>query len=626
MTSDTVRRYASAVVLALAAIAFRVATADRLGDAGLFFTLYLATVGAAVLGGLGPGLLATGLTAVAAALLLAPNDSLAVDRPEHRLLLASFVAIGIVTSVLTERTRQAQAKLARSLDAEREVAARMHAVLSATVDAIAIMDDHGRLEFVNDALEKLFDRARQDLLGRNVNELMPEPYHGEHDGYLAAYRETGRRRIIGMGREVAGRRSDGTTLPLHLSVSEVEVGGRRLFAGILRDLSASKALEAQLLQVQKMEAVGSLAGGIAHDFNNLLSSIQGSAEMALARAEDDPLLRRSLERIELATARGAALTKQLLAFSRKQITRPEVIDLGLAVRRARELFERLVTEDIAIELDLDDRAGCVRVDPGQLDQVILNLVVNARDAMPHGGELRLATRPRSLDAIGAVGWGLPAGEYLALSVQDTGDGIPDDVRDRIFEPFFTTKERGTGLGLATVQQIVQQHGGGIAVRSRVGAGTTVEILLPRVAGPPEPAPEEPPAPRGLRHAAVTGTILLVEDDSAMRDLLSEVLETNGHRVLVGPTAADALEIAARERIDVLVTDVVMPGMTGFALAAALRSAGHVAAVIYISGYTEQIVADRGTPLGPDDLFLRKPFRLDELLANVERALASRAGS
>jgi PAS domain S-box-containing protein len=626
VTSARVRSYALAVFLALAATAIRAATADRLGDAGLFLTLYLATAAAAVFAGLGPGLLATAITAVSAAVLLPPEGSLWVERSEHRVLTAGFFAIGVVTCVLAQRTRQARLQLARSLEAERTSAARMQAVVAAAVDAIAIMDERGRLEFVNPALEKMFDLAAAALLGRNVNALMPEPYRSEHDGYLAAYRETGRRRIIGLGREVVGRRSDGSTFPLHLSVSEVEVGGRRLFAGIMRDLSASKALEEQLLQVQKMEAIGSLAGGIAHDFNNLLSSIQGSAELALTRPPDDPLLRRSLERIELATARGEALTKQLLAFSRRQITRPEVIDLGLAVRRARELFERLVTEDIAIELDIDDEAGSVHVDPGQLDQVILNLVVNARDAMPRGGELRLATGRRFLDAMRAVGWGVSEGEYLALSIRDNGSGIPDEISDRIFEPFFTTKERGTGLGLATVQQIVRHHGGAIAVRSQAGSGTTVELVFPRVAGAIAPEPAEPPATRAVRHAATTGTILVVEDDSAMRDLICDVLETHGYRVLAGPNAAEALELTARERVDLLLTDVVMPGMTGFELSAQLRASGHAAAVIYMSGYTAQVVADRGTPLGPDDLFLRKPFRLDDLLAKVGQALAGRTGS
>jgi PAS domain S-box-containing protein len=620
---EGLRRYGIAAALALAAWALRVATADRLGETGLFLTLYLAAAGAAVFGGLGPGLLATGLTALAAAFLLPPADSLWVERPEYRLLTAGFLAIGVLTSVLAERARRAQGRLVHSTEAERGSAARMQAVLQAAVDAVAIMDDEGRLEFVNPALEKTFGHSAQSLLGRNVNVLMAEPYHSEHDGYLAAYRATGRRKIIGLGREVVGRRSDGTTLPLHLSVSEVEVGGRRLFAGMMRDLTESKALEAQMLRAQKMESIGTLAGGIAHDFNNLLTAIEGSVELALMRPAGDPVVTRSLERVRLATARGEALTKQILGLSRKQVIRREDVDASAAVRRARELFERIVPEDISIAVDLDDD-GWVRIDPGQLDQVILNLVVNARDAMPHGGELRLATHRRSLDAMQAAGWGLASGEYVTLSIGDDGEGIPDDVRDRIFEPFFTTKERGTGLGLAMVRQIVTEGGGGVAVRSEEGSGTVVEILLPRVAEPSVPEPAAP-AP-AVRPAATAATILLVEDDRANCELLREVLELDGHRVLAGQSAAAALEAAASERVHLLLTDVVMPGMTGFELAARLRNSGQPVRVIYMSGYTEQVIADRGGPLGPDDDFLRKPFGLDELRAKVGEALATRPRS
>jgi len=617
------RGYLIAIALSALAAAIRAVADEPIGDVGLFFNFYVATAAAAVIGGLGPGLLATFATGLAASLLfLPPFGSLWIERADHRALITAFFAIGVVTSLLAGRAQRARIRLAASLEAERQVSARMQAVVEAEGDAIAIVDSDGSIEFVNPALEQTFGYRRDELLGQHLKLLMPEPYRSEADDYLDAYRATRQRRLIGVGREVAGRRKDGATFPIHLSVSEVEVGGRRLFAGSMRDLSASKALEAQLLQAQKMEAVGTLAGGVAHDFNNLLTSILGSVELALAHPESRSLLTRSLERIKLAGNRGEALTKQLLAFSRKQVTRPELLDLNAALRQVRELFERMLGEDVDVKLDLHEGAGTVRIDPAQLDQVVINLVVNARDAMPSGGVLRLATGRANLDAARASRLGLAPGEYATLSIQDAGEGIPAEVRARIFEPFFTTKEpgRGTGLGLSTVLGIVQRHGGAIDVHSEPGLGTTFEIFLPLVA---EPAPLAAKSETRIEAPSCeSSSILVVEDDPMMCDLLREVLERAGHRVLGAESPAVALELASSQPVDLLISDVIMPGMTGFDLAAKLRTSGGRPRVIFMSGYTDQILADRGE-LGPDDAFMRKPFRMDELVSKV-RALLSRS--
>jgi hypothetical protein len=494
------------------------------------------------------------------------------------------------------------------------------AILQAAVDAIAIIDQRGIVHAVNPALERLFGYAREEAIGRNVKLLMPEPFRGEHDGYLTSYLETGRARIIGIGREVVGRRRNGTTFPMHLSVAEVEVDGHRYFAGTMHDLSATKNLEAQLLQSQKLEAIGTLAGGVAHDFNNLLTSILGSAELAQDFSGGDPVPARCLERIRLSAMRGSALTKQLLAFSRSQVTKPELLDLNDAVREARELFERLISEEIAVALDLDAEAGAVRIDPSQLDQVIINLVVNARDAMPHGGRLSLSTRAEFLDGEPAAALEVSAGLYAVLSIGDTGTGIPPDVQRRMFEPFFTTKGpgRGTGLGLPTVRGIIEHHGGAIDFRSRLGEGTTFRIVLPRLAEEAPVAPGPPPPKPTARLAGKT--ILLVEDDPLMRELLREVLGLQDYQVLSAERPDGALELAAGQSVDLVITDVVMPQMTGFELARRMRADGREPRVIFMSGYTDQILADRGE-LGPEDLFLRKPFAIDDLTALVAEALS-----
>ncbi len=522
------------------------------------------------------------------------------------------VFVGIVHDLSNERQLQLS---------QRESAARTQAIVEAAVDAIATIDERGTIESVNPALERLFGYKREELLRENIKVLMPEPYASEHDGYLATYRETGRRKIIGIGREVEGLRKDGSVFPMYLSVSEVEVGGRRLYAGNMHDLSAQKELEGQLLQSQKMEAIGPLAGGVAHDFNNLLTSIMGSAELGLGRVEPGTPVARSFQRVKLAADRGEALTKQLLAFSRKQVTKPEILDFNGAVREARELFERMIGEDIALKLDLGSDVGSVRVDPGQLDQVIINLVVNARDAMPDGGELTLSTRSETLDERRAMRLSLGPGAYSILAIRDTGVGISEEVRRQIFEPFFTTKGpgRGTGLGLSTALGIVRRHGGAIDVSSRPSCGTTFEVLFPRVAAEmrAEPTPEDQERPAALQGK----TILIVEDDALMRDLMAEVLELEGYQVIDADTPEAGLARAAEHEVHLVVTDVVMPQMTGFELVRRLRQAFGGLRVIYMSGYTDQVLADRGE-LSEGDAFLRKPFGNDDLTAKIVEVLSA----
>jgi PAS domain S-box-containing protein len=493
-------------------------------------------------------------------------------------------------------------------------------VLEAAVDGVLTIDEVGGIVAVNPAAERLFGYAAEEILGHNVTLLMPPPFRDEHHRYLTNYLTTGERRIIGIGREVVGQRKDGSTFPMYLAVGEALAGGQRLFTGIVRDLTERKRLEEQLIHAQRVEALGELAGGIAHDFNNLLAVIQGSSEMALERPRGDDRHRRALERIRQAAERGARLTGQLLAFSRRDVAAPSVIDLNQGIEGMRELLGRLISEEIALKFRLTASPSTVEIDPSHLDQILMNLVVNAGAAMSSGGRLKIETQAVWLNGDGkAKTLGLPPNRYIVLVVEDTGTGIHPEHLPRVFEPFFTTKAagRGTGLGLATVQAIVSRRGGAVSVQSRQGEGTRFEIYLPHVAGSPARSVQEAadsPVPIG-------GSILLVEDDELVREMVSEVLEADGHSVRAEASPDDAL-LAARSTgaIDLLLTDVVMPGMTGVELANRLRRTHPRLRVLFMSGYTDAHLEARGQPESGFDL-IRKPFSTPALTARVAEILA-----
>jgi PAS domain S-box-containing protein len=384
---------------------------------------------------------------------------------------------------------------------------------------------------------------------------------------------------------------------------------------------ALRCSEEQLQQAQKMEAVGRLAGGIAHDFNNLLTVISGYSAMALKRLTPDDSLCTSLQEIQAASDRAAALTRQLLAFSRKQVLQPTTFDLNRVVADLLKMLNRLIGEDVDLVGALCEEPAPVRADPGQIEQVIVNLLVNARDAMPGGGRLTIGTRV--VDARPPAGPGgapLPPGRYVLLSVRDTGHGIPADAMDHIFEPFFTTKEpgKGTGLGLSTVYGIVRQSGGDVRVESESGRGTVFEVYLPHVEGTDERAglgAAETEAPRG------TETVLLVEDEEGVRRLVNSVLASRGYTLLEATNGAEGLRIAGEYggAIHLLVTDVVMPETGGHELAERLVRARPGMRVLFISGYTDDLCWPHGT-FGERVSFLEKPFMPDALARKVREAL------
>jgi len=421
------------------------------------------------------------------------------------------------------------------------------------------------------------------------------------------------------------RRKDAKTITVRHTARVVRDAEGRVeyFNVLVEDITEHKLLEAQLRQAQKMEAVGRLAGGIAHDFNNLLTAILGSADLLLDTLSPDAPEREDLDEIRKAAKRAADLTRQLLAFSRQQLLAPQVLDVNALLTNLEKLLRRLIGEHIELRTALAPNVGAVQADPGQLEQVIVNLAVNARDAMPQGGQLTIETANAELDeAYAAEHFPARPGSYVLLAVTDTGTGMDAQTKSHIFEPFFTTKEKGkgTGLGLATVYGIVKQSDGYIWVYSEPGHGTSFKIYLPRVAEAPGPA-----RPGFELSASVRGseTVFVVEDDEMVRALIRRMLETRGYTVLLAPHGDEALQLLERHpgRVDLLMTDVVMPGMSGRDLADRVAERRPGIKVLYLSGYTDDAIVRHGV-LEPGIAFLQKPFSADALARKVREVLDS----
>ncbi|MEP6729628.1 MAG: two-component regulator propeller domain-containing protein [bacterium] len=434
----------------------------------------------------------------------------------------------------------------------------------------------------------------------------------EHDRESQQYLEHNVLDILG-----AMERFSGGDYSVALAVESEDAIGR-LRGGFNSAVADRKRAEEELRQSQKMEAVGRLAGGVAHDFNNLLTVIKGNAELAIADLASPEAVREELEEIERAAERASSLTRQLLAFSRKQILKPQTLSLNDMMVDLGRMLRRTVGEDVTLTLELDPALGAARADPGQIEQVVLNLVVNARDAMPRGGELVITTTNASVADVAAIAEA-DAIPYVVLIVTDTGTGMEPGVVDRVFEPFFTTKEqgKGTGLGLSTVYGSVKQSGGFVLVESALGTGSTFRVYLPRVAalGDALVAGEDEVGPRG------SATVLLVEDEDAVRRLASRVLGRFGYTVLTADCGAEALEVSAgfEGTIDLLLTDIVMPGMSGRKLAEQLMPLRPGMRLLYASGYTEDAIIRHGV-LSEETAFLSKPFTPNELLRKVQETL------
>jgi PAS domain S-box-containing protein len=490
-------------------------------------------------------------------------------------------------------------------------------VLSSSTQAIAIADPNGTLTFANVALQRLWGYSdRESLLGRSLFELWKTT--DEPAVALAQIRSTGIQQV-----EMMATRVDGARFDLGITAEAVcdHNGALAQVLVTFSDISNRKQLEGQLLQAQKMESIGRLAGGIAHDFNNLLTAISGGLELSLAALPPDHSSRAHLLEVADAAQSAAGLTRHLLAFSRKEIIAPRVLDLNEILRRAERMILRLIEEDIELQTICGKDVTPICFDPAQVEQIIVNLAVNARDAMPNGGRLTIETSNVWIDGeAGARQLDARPGAYVLLTVSDTGSGMNEDVREHLFEPFFTTKEqgKGTGLGLAMVYGAVQQNGGRIDVSSEVNRGTTFKIYLPAA----EPGiPQQPAARPAVDGRVRSATIVLVEDDPRVRKLADTALTRLGYEIHSFASGADALAglCSISPSPELLITDVIMPGMNGRVLAEKLAALVPAIRVLFVSGYTEHFIVDRGV-LKKGIEFLPKPYSIDQLAQRVRVVL------
>jgi len=520
-----------------------------------------------------------------------------------------IAALVDVTAQREPRDRDTTRRRAEAALAERE---RIYqSTFDGALIGIAHTSPDGRFIVVNRRLCTLLGYTQEEFTAMNFAAISHPDEVGQD---LDARTRLLEGAIESYSREKRYRRKDGTYFWANLTVSvHRELSGEPAhFIAVIEDLTQRKLLEQQARQAHKMEAIGRLAGGIAHDFNNLLTAIVGFADLTLKQLDAADAARHDVEEIYAAGTSAAALTQQLLAFSRQQILEPHVVDLNGVVSRMRPLLSRLIGEHIELQWRLPTPLDPVFADPGQLEQVVLNLALNARDAMPEGGTLTIETADAAFD-----------GTHVMLAISDTGIGMDERTKEHLFEPFYTTKEvgKGTGLGLATVYGIVKQSGGAIRVYSEAGLGTTIKILLPRAERTEEVVtPTQPPAamPQGSE------TVLVVEDQREVLSVTAETLRRHGYDVLEAANGDDALDAAsARSRIDLLLTDAVMPRMSGRELAERLLRRQPSACVLYMSGYTDSGV-ERRELVDPCAAFIQKPFAPNVLLQKVREVLDEHA--
>jgi two-component system cell cycle sensor histidine kinase/response regulator CckA len=553
---------------------------------------------------------------------------------QHRRRDGTLLDVDIVAYPIRFEDRDAELVLADDVTLRRRAEVELRAtaeILRAVVDdspvAIISADLELRITRWNPAAERLLGWSAAEVVGRSFLIIVPEEEQDDHH----ALREAALRGEPAGTYETRRRRKDGSLVDIGVSLGALhdEAGAVNGFVAIISDMTERKQLEKRLFRSQKMEAVGQLAGGIAHDFNNLLTAITSYSQLLLDDMTPGDPRRPDVHEIRRAGERAAALTRQLLAFSRQQVVQPRVLSVNAIVLEIEKMLRRLVREDVEFRLLLDPALGAIEADPGQIEQVIVNLVVNARDAMPDGGTVLIETSntefsDESMRLSGDPA--VPPGRYVMLSVTDTGSGMSEDVQSHIFEPFFTTRDpgRGTGLGLATVYGIVRQAKGQISVYSEPGRGARFKILLPRVDAPAASltphAGEGAPAPRGEE------TVLLVEDDDAVRAVARRILARQGYTLLEARTGGEALAIleARAAPVDLVLSDMVMPGMSGAELADHLHGLQPGLRILLMSGYSRH-AATQLARFEPGTGYIEKPFTPQRLATRVRELLDEKSG-
>jgi PAS domain S-box-containing protein len=492
-------------------------------------------------------------------------------------------------------------------------------------DAVVAIDRHGEIFLANQQVESLLGYRREELTGKSVEMLMPGQFRELHAQHQADYFRRPRTRPMGTTLELLALHKDGTELPVDISLSTVDLGGQTIATAAIRDISErreterERMLREQLDRARRLESVGQLAGGIAHDFNNTLGVIMNYAEFVAGELEPGSRAHQDVEEIRRAAERAAALTQQLLIFSRRGVAKTEVLYLRDAIAEIENLLRRALGERIELKVSFSDDLWAIEADPGQIEQVLVNLAVNARDAMPEGGRLLIEAENVELDDEYAyMHPKTRLGRYVRLRVSDTGVGMSSETIDQAFEPFYTTKSDGTGLGLATVYGIITGAGGRIDIYSEPGVGTTMKIHLPAVAAKPldtEPGTQAAPTGRGE-------VILVVEDEPRVGKMAERILSNAGYSIIGALEPSDALEICSQKDrpIDAMLTDVIMPTMLGTELVEKVRSIRPDLRVIYMSGYSHEVLAPRTLETDRKSTFIEKPFNAQVLLKTVRQLL------
>ncbi|HEV2488602.1 MAG TPA: response regulator [Candidatus Acidoferrales bacterium] len=536
-------------------------------------------------------------------------------------------AIAAQTALACENVRRYRKIQEHAAKLETEIAERKRAedrfrmLVESAPSGIIIVDGKGRIVDANPHAIQLFGYDRKELVGQTVDMLVPSALRAAHEKHRSSFAASHRARPMGLGMELFARRKDGTEFPVEISLGPLVTEGETLVSASIVDISARRKMEQQLRISQRVEAIGRLAGGVAHDFNNLLTVILGSCDALADELPADHTALRRLELVKKAASSAADLTRQLLAFGRKQILQPRIIESKEIVSSIGGLLKRLIGENIDFKVSVDPSAGCINADYGQIEQILVNLVTNARDAMPDGGRLEVEVANADLDeAYKDTHPPVVPGSYVMIAVADTGKGMSRETQAQIFDPFFTTKEigKGSGLGLATVYGIVKQSGGYIWVYSEPDKGSVFKIYLPRVK-----RAELQQAPVELDRSAQLGTevILLAEDSEALREIAGEYLASLGYTVIEAASGTEALSKSSEfpGKIDLLLTDVVMPEMDGRKLADEIAQKRPGIKVLFSSGYTDDAIVRHGV-LEPGVYFIQKPYRPKALARKVREVL------